>query len=115
MRTLVFFLENWYLGDLAAVERGLGTRGLAAQQGRRRYRAADQLANAKQELRRLTNGSYQEVGGSRAIGVWLDPDRNSSRSFAVFVAGVRRLVSTGRPTPLPGAPCQSLGAAPSDP
>ena len=36
-------LEAWYLGDLAAVDAGLGTRDLAALQGRRKYRTPDRF------------------------------------------------------------------------
>jgi hypothetical protein len=40
----------------------------------------------------LTDGCYQEIAGSRAIGPYLDPDNTRSKSFTVFVAGVRKMV-----------------------
>jgi hypothetical protein len=86
-------LESWYLGDLAAVERGLGMRGLARQQGKSKFRAPDRLANPAQELRRLTDNGYQKVAGSRSIGPYLDAGANRSHSFSVFVVGIRRLVA----------------------
>ena len=84
-------LESWYLADLAAVERGLQIGGLAAHQGRKKYRQPDDLANAAEELAKLTKRHYQKVGGSRAIGPYLDVSNTRSRSFAVFVEGLRRI------------------------
>jgi hypothetical protein len=86
-------LENWYLGDLVAVEKALAIPSLSARQNKARYRSPDEVVNAADELERLTQGRYQKVGGSRAIGPHLDPDNNRSHSFAVFVAGVKRLVA----------------------
>jgi hypothetical protein len=86
-------VESWYLADLVAVEQGLGIRGLAANQGKRKFREPDLLANAAQELAKLTGQRYQKVGGSRAIDPYLDPNNTRSRSFEVFVAGLKRLVS----------------------
>jgi hypothetical protein len=91
-------IESWYLGDLAAVEAGLGVRGLAAQQTKAKYRNPDHLGNAKQELIRLTGGVYQEIGGSRVIGKHLRTDGNRSHSFVAFVVGLRRILQ-----PAPGA------------
>jgi len=89
-------LESWYLGDLAAVERGLGVPGLAKQQEKRRYRDPDNgVAKPSHELSRLTEGRYQKVGGSRAIGPHLALEGNRSRSFRNFIDGVRRLVCSG--------------------
>lgn len=86
-------LESWYLADMAAVGRALEINTLAGQQGRSRYRDPDTLANPVQELTRLTGKRYQKVGGSRAIGLHLNPDNQRSRSFAVFVEGVKRIAA----------------------
>lgn len=85
-------LESWYLGDLAAVERGLGLRNLAKQQQSSKYRAPDNLANPKQELLHITNTRYQNVRHSRAIGKELSLDANRSHSFSVFIAAMHRLI-----------------------
>ncbi len=87
-------LESWYLADLAAVQSGLEIDGLSAWQGRRKYRAPDDCANPAEELVKLTKHRYQKVGGSRAIGPYLDIDNTRSRSFAVFIAGLKKLIST---------------------
>lgn len=86
-------LESWYLADLAAVELALGVNGLASQQNKRKYRAPDDLANASEELSKLTGRRYQKIGGSRAIGPHLDTANIRSRSFAAFVTGVRNLIA----------------------
>ena len=81
-------LESWYLADLAAVEKGLGAKRLVRLQGERRFRAPDSIASPSRLLKEIAPG-YQKVGGSRAIGPHLDPTNQRSRSFAVFVDGVR--------------------------
>jgi hypothetical protein len=85
-------IESFFLGDLAAVETGLSIHGLAANQDTRKFRAPDDLGNPAQELRGLTNGIYQKVAGSRAIGPHLALAGNRSHSFNVLLAGIRKLV-----------------------
>jgi hypothetical protein len=82
-------LESWYLADLAAVEKGLGVNALVRLQNKNPYRAPDSLPVPSAHLSRIVP-SYQKVGGSRAIGPYLDLNNARSRSFAVFVAGLRR-------------------------
>lgn len=85
-------LESFYLGDLSAVEKGLGIKGIAAKQNNRKFRNPDNLGNPSEEIGRLTGGEYQKVAGSRAIGQHLDPMRNRSHSFNVLLSGIRRLM-----------------------
>ena len=87
-------LESFYLGDLAAVERGLGIRGLAAKQGQSRYRTPDKLGSPSEELKKLTNGKYQKVAGSRAIGGHLNLEKNSSHSFTVLLSGIKKVLES---------------------
>jgi len=84
-------LESWYLGDLAAVEVGLGVSGLARQQNKAPYDNPDGVAAPAQKLRSIAP-VYQKVGGSRAIGPHLNPASNQSHSFGVFVAGVLKII-----------------------
>lgn len=86
-------LESFYLGDLAAVEKGLTISGLARMQHSRKYRTPDNLANPSQELARLTRGQYQKVAGSRAIAPHLKTEANTSYSFNTLLAGIRKLVA----------------------
>ena len=86
-------LESFYLADLAAVEQGLGIVKLARQQAKASFRAPDALGSPSRELCALTRGAYQKVGGSRAIGPFLDLDNVRSPSFRNLVSGIRRLVA----------------------
>lgn len=85
-------LEAFYLGDLQAVERGLGIRGLAARQASAKFRNPDRLANPSMELEKLTAKRYQKVSGSRAIAPYLDLDAPRSRSFQHLIQAIRNAV-----------------------
>ena len=89
-------LENWYLGDLMAVEAGLQVTGLARLQNKAKYRNPDGIANSAEELKKITGFRYQKVSGSREIGKCLDLERNRSHSFKVFMEGIARLWGVGR-------------------
>jgi Domain of unknown function (DUF4276) len=84
-------LETFYLGDLAAVEAALNLNGLANQQRRAKFRKPDDLANAYQELNKLTSGQYQKVAGSRAIGTMLNIENNRSLSFYHLIRGIKKM------------------------
>lgn len=86
-------LESFYLADLAAVEKGLGLKGIAKHQDNHKFRQPDYLGAPSQELTQLTKGRYQKVSGSRDIGIWLDPENIRSSSFRHLVAGIRRVVA----------------------
>ena len=85
-------LESWYFGDLSAVERGLDIRNLVRFGHRRQYRVPDEIRSPAEELSRITRNAYQKVSGSRDIGPELSPDANKSRSFQVFIEGVRSAI-----------------------
>lgn len=87
-------LESFYLGDLKAVESGLGIKGIAARQNSRKFRIPDDLANPSTELSKLTGNRYQKVSGSRSISRHLSLEDNRSGSFNALVSGIRRLVET---------------------
>jgi len=86
-------IESWYLGDLKAVEEALGVTHLSSKQGQKKYRDPDRLESPSHELERLTHSCYQKISGSRAIGqvLSLDIETNRSRSFNVFLNGLRKL------------------------
>lgn len=84
-------LESFYLGDLAAVEKGLALKGIAKRQNSQKYRNPDRLRKPSQELERLTKGRYQKIAGSRRIGPCLSLKGNRSHSFGVLVSGIRSL------------------------
>jgi hypothetical protein len=82
-------LESWFLGDFDAIERGFNIK-LAKKKNMALYRNPDKIANAKQELRRLVPAD-QQINGSRSIAQCMTIKMNKSKSFQVFIAGVRRL------------------------
>ena len=87
-------LESFYLGDLEAVEKSrLGMPGLANRQRRKKYRNPDELANAADELRKLTGQRYQKIAGSRIIAEHLSLDgSNRSASFNALIRGIEKLM-----------------------
>lgn len=85
-------LESFYLGDLKAVEKGLGLKGIASEQQRSRFRNPDFLSNPSEELSKLTRGMYQKIAGSRAISPFLDLSSNTSHSFNVLIGGLKKLL-----------------------
>ncbi|SMN01869.1 hypothetical protein SPONL_185 [uncultured Candidatus Thioglobus sp.] len=87
-------LENFYLGDLSAVAQVFG-HGVPQNQNSKKFRMADNLATAKQELIKITNKKYQPVLGSRAIAPHLNLDgSNTSASFNILLSGVKKLCVT---------------------
>lgn len=87
-------LESFYLGDLRAVEKGLSLNGLSKLQAKRQYRDPDRLTNPSQMLSRLTNGKYQKVSGSTAIGTELCLSSNCSNSFNQLIKGIKTLIQS---------------------
>jgi len=85
-------LESWYLGDLNAVEKSIGPKGVSAKQLKRKYRNPDTLANASEELKKVSR-QYQKIGGSRKIGKYLSLHDNTSTSFCMFVKGIGNVLS----------------------
>ncbi|BAS68118.1 DUF4276 family protein [Bathymodiolus septemdierum thioautotrophic gill symbiont] len=84
-------LENFYLGDLLAVKQAFN-KILPSSQTSKKFRNADNLANAKQELQRITNKEYQPISGSKAIAPHLKlDDSNTSTSFNALLSGVKKL------------------------
>ena len=87
-------LESFFLGDLAAVAQGLRMSAVAAMQDKQKFRAPDALANAAEELKKLTKGKYSKLAGSRAISPHLKLDgSNRSHSFGVLLEAIRRQVA----------------------
>ena len=85
-------LEAWFLGDLAAVEKAYKNRRTARLQQKASYREPDRLNGAKRELKRLVP-EYQPRSGARSIAPHLNLDANCSRSFQVFLRGIRDLTA----------------------
>lgn len=82
-------LESFYLGDLQAVESGLGITGLAGKQNKANFRDPDHLPSPARELAKLTGNRYQKIAGSRAIAPYLDLLAPRSKSFHHLLQAVR--------------------------
>lgn len=83
-------LESFYLGDLDAVSQAY--QMTMPSQESKKFRAPDCLANAAEELSKITKAQYQKIDGSRRIAPRLKLDgSNLSRSFNVLCEGIRKL------------------------
>jgi hypothetical protein len=87
-------LESFYLGDLAAVEKGLGLKGLQKQQQSKKFRDPDSIVNPSDELFKLTRNLYDKVSGSRAISPHIKLNANYSKSFKALLSGIKSLIET---------------------
>lgn len=87
-------LESFYFGNMEAVEKGLQIDNIAKLKTKAKYRNPDRIGNPSEELMKITDGVYQKVSGSRAIAPYLDLELNSSRSFNVLIAGIKRLIAS---------------------
>lgn len=86
-------LETIYLGDLRAVEIAIGAKKLASRQKENKFRDPDRIGSPSKELKVLTGGRYQKVGGSRAIGKEINLEVNTSRSFHALNSGLKELLA----------------------
>lgn len=83
-------LESWFLGDLIAIEKGMGIRTIVKGH-KKKFRDPDRLTNACEELKKLC-GNYPKIQGAKKISPNLDLENNLSHSFNVFVSGVERII-----------------------
>jgi hypothetical protein len=83
-------LESWYVGDLVALAAAFEDPKLNSPALRKRFNEPDTREKPSVELKRLIP-SFQKVGAARSMSSALQPGQNRSKSFQVFVEGVRRL------------------------
>lgn len=83
-------LESWYIGDLRALAEAFGDPKLDTPALRKRYLDPDSWQKPSAELERLIP-TFQKGGGARTMAGVLQEANNLSRSFHVFVSGVRRI------------------------
>jgi len=92
-------LEAWFFGDCEAIRRAYP--GVPATiEHRARLRRPDSIAGGTwEQLERVLQGAGHHLGGlskvqaARDISLHMDPSRNTSPSFACFVAGLRSLLA----------------------
>jgi Domain of unknown function (DUF4276) len=94
IRIICHELESWFLGDLAAIEQayGLKPQSLSEKQNQNKFRNPDRLNSAKEELKKLVPEYYPGTH-SREIAPYLSLTENKSRSFQVFLDGIKKIIS----------------------
>ena len=84
-------LEAWYLGEPEALAEAFDNALLRSIGNRARYRDPDAVARPSAALAEL-EPAFQKVSGARRMALRLSRERNRSRSFQVFIAGIAREV-----------------------
>lgn len=83
-------LESWYVGDLQSLAQAFEDPKLDTPALRKRFAVPDDWQKPSVELSRLIP-TFQKGSGARAMAACLRETGNLSRSFQVFVTGVRRV------------------------
>jgi len=83
-------LEAWYFGEIEALARGYSRRDLRKLANKARFRDPDQIPKPSILLENLIP-EFQKVSGARLMSGLLSADHNKSRSYKVFLQGVRRI------------------------
>lgn len=82
-------LEAWYWGDLDAVEKAYSI-DLTKYRNKKKYRIPDNIMFPKEELRKIIP-EHQQISGAKRIAQYMCVENNKSKSFQVFISGVRGL------------------------
>lgn len=86
-------LEGWYLGDLDALAKAYDDPRVCAPAARKRFADPDEWAKPSVEVQRLLP-NFQKGQASQRMGHALrDGGDNRSRSYQVFLEGVRRVAA----------------------
>ncbi|NJM11977.1 MAG: DUF4276 family protein [Synechococcaceae cyanobacterium SM1_2_3] len=85
-------LEAWYLGDLKALADAYACPRLARLTDKAKYRNPDAISKPAEVIEKLVP-EFQKQTAARRMGTRLSEEDNLSRSFQVFLAGVRRLAA----------------------
>ncbi len=85
-------LESWYIGDLPSLAEAFAAPKLDSPGLRKRFADPDTWQKPSRELERLIP-AFQKGSAARLMAEYLDEERNCSRSFHVFVGGVRCLAN----------------------
>jgi hypothetical protein len=86
-------LESFYLGDPAAVEKGLEISNIVKRGNRKIFNEPDKVDQPSKALKIATVNRYQKIDGSRRIAPLLNPDTNRSHSFKVLYKSLCKIFS----------------------
>lgn len=84
-------LENWYLGDLEAVEKVYPESRSSKLQKKAKFRDPD-LLNGAEEMKNLSS-RFSKTACAREIAPHLRIESNRSKSFWHFISGTQRILS----------------------
>ena len=84
-------LENWYLGDMAAIEKVYPEFKAKSHQSKAKFRIVDNCQGAY-ELEKMIK-SFQKTSASKSISKHLDLTANKSVSFNQFISGVEKFLN----------------------
>ena len=87
-------LENWYLGDLTAVEKVYPDSKASSLQHKAKFRNCDKL-NGSEEMLRLTK-NFTKSFAAREMPQQMSFQNNKSTSFNHFVTGLQRFLGGGK-------------------
>lgn len=82
-------LENWYLGDLQALETAYPQTKATKQERKAKFRNPGHL-NGSQEMQKWL-GQKAKMEWARRLGSRTDPNQNKSPSFQNFIRGLQAL------------------------
>ena len=83
-------LENWYLGDLAAVEKVYPDSKASRQASKAKFRQPDQL-HGSDEMKRLS-AQFSKHHSAKETPQHMDLAQNKSVSFNHFVSGIQKFL-----------------------
>lgn len=81
-------LENWYLGDLSAVQSLYPKSNAIRHKNKARYRNSDNIPGAN-EIKRLVGRDFTKTNCATNIGQYMDLHKNNSVSFQNFLNGFK--------------------------
>jgi hypothetical protein len=91
IRIVCKMLESWYFGDLKAVSVAYG-KDFTMLSNKKKFREPDKIADAKKEIRKLIP-YHQQIKGAKLIASHMDVLVNTSKSFNVFIDGVKKIAA----------------------
>lgn len=85
-------LETFFIGDWVAVASAFEMPALAKLGAKAMYRQPDLLGSPSSELKKHIS-MYQKRDGARRIAAHLDPARNKSHSFGIFMRSIQQIAA----------------------
>ena len=94
VRIVCHELDSWYWGDINAIEQAYGVN-LDKLKSKRKFINPDDMVDPKKELKKYIP-DHQQISGAKKISQYMHVMSNRSKSFQVFVSGVRGICNTDK-------------------